>query len=894
MNLAQHNRLAVACTVLTLPYFQYIDATTVGAHSARVLTSANHNVIGVAIMTTLWQRPRMGSDGPRHHAASVSAAVLFALHGVTHIAHAQEQMGTDQQGGGAQAGTLQEVVVTASRRAETVEQVPYSISVISGPQLDRAGVTDIVSLTNQVPGLSMYDFGTKDAGATTPIIRGINATAAPTDYQGFRSLEQSPVSVYIDNSPVGGYFQLVDVQRVEVLRGPQGTLYGAGALGGAVRIIPNAPALNSLSGDVEIGGGTLAHSSGVPYTLSAVLNAPIGNTLAFRASGKYVYEPGFVDVYGILERPGSSGSGMPALADPTEPVTSPGIFTGKQDWNYQKTLTGRGSLLWKPAENFTAEAALTYADAFGDASPLVNPDFLGGQYPIDPRITFPSGGDYRTFSPIDQPWSRRSTLDSLDMSYDAGFATLSSTSSYFSTQGSTVVDNTYIDAGFAVGLNPLLPAVMAYYAGTPFNPRFVSPSVLGDSTDTFSQEVRLVSATGPNKPFDYVVGVFYQHQKSDGFWNLSNPGSPEYSAAEGCTAPYVYPGGLPNCLLVSGPGDVFLRQVDSQSYEEKSEYAELTWHFAKRAQITVGGRHFEESFTDLQSYSDWPFDIFLPAEPRSAPASKNIGKVDISYEYAANHRLYALWSQGFRRGGANAVPLVGTFREPAALLSYVPDTVNNYEIGIKGHFVDGPRYTFDVFDIQWDNPQVAGTTPAGNLAVWNGKKAESKGFEGDLTTPLLLTGLTLSAGGSYTEAKFTEDFTAGTDEFGTIGGKAGQQLPGSPKLSAVATLNYQRSLMPGYEMAVSLNDTYRSSEYLSTTTVFNPLPGQISAINIVNLSATVSHESWRLGVYVTNLTDKYVFLSEPTFYGLLANLTNARLVNPPREVDIRVGYTFGN
>jgi len=821
-------------------------------------------------------------------AASVGAAVFLALYGVPQISRAQEMPASGEQGTATQAGVLQEVVVSANRRVQRPEDVPYSLTVVSADQLSSNGVTDIVSLSNQVPGLSMFDFGTRQAGATTPVIRGINATAAPSDYQGFRSLEQSPVGVYIGNSPVGGYFQLDDVQRIEVLRGPQGTLYGAGALGGALRIIPNSPTLNSFSGEIELGAGTLAHSGEAPYTARGVLNVPLGDTLAFRVAGKYAYDPGFVDVYGIMERNGSSTSGIPVLADPTQPVTSSGIYTNRNDWNYQRSFTGRASLLWKPVEEFSAELAYTYGDAYGDGAPYVNPYFAGGQYPIDPRITLPSGSDQRYFSPIDQPWSRRSTLDSVDLSYDAGFATISSTTSYFTTFGSTVVDNTYIDAG----LYPPLPFVMAYYAGAPLNPRFISPSVLGDSTYTFSQEIRLVSATGPDKAFDYTIGVFYQHQRSTGFWDLSNPGSPEYSAAQGCTAPFVYPGTSPNCLLVSGPGDIFLQQVDQQTFEDKSEFAELTWHFNSRTQVTAGARHFNQSFTDSQSYSDWPFDIFLPAEPHGSPASKTVGKLDVSYEYATSHHVYALWSQGFRRGGANAVPLVGLFKEVPALQSYVPDSVNNYELGVKGHFGNGTRYAFDVFDIQWDRPQIGGATPAGNLAVWNANKAESKGVEFDLTTPLFLNGLSLSAGGYYAETKFTEDFTVGSDFGGTIGGSAGQQLPGSPKMSVAATIEYRRNLLPGYEMTLSLNDTYRSSEYLSTTPIFNPQPTQIPGMAIANLSASVSHESWRAGLYVTNLTDKLAYQSGPTFLNLLSNLTDGYLVNRPREIDLRVCYKF--
>jgi outer membrane receptor protein involved in Fe transport len=218
---------------------------------------------------------------------SVGAAVILALYGLPHPARADQQPQSSSE-------TLEEVIVTASRRQQTLEEVPYNLSVISADDLSRTGVTDLASLSYQVPGLSTYDFGARFAAATSPIIRGINADGAPL---GKRMPEQSPVGTYVGNSPVDGYFQLDDVQRIEVLRGPQGTLYGAGALGGALRIIPNAPELGVLSGHLEASGGSLAHSSGTSYTAKGVFNVPIGDTLAFRASGKYAYDPGFINAY---------------------------------------------------------------------------------------------------------------------------------------------------------------------------------------------------------------------------------------------------------------------------------------------------------------------------------------------------------------------------------------------------------------------------------------------------------------------------------------------------------------------------------------------------------------------------------------------------------------------
>jgi len=820
--------------------------------------------------------------------ASIGAAVCFALYGLPHPASAQEQ----PPGQGASEGpTLQEVVVTAERRQQTLEQIPYSVTAVSADQIANAGVTDIASLANQVPGLSLYNIGARETAAINPVIRGINATAAPFSYLSFRSLEQSPVGVYIGNSPIDGYFQLQDVQRVEVLRGPQGTLYGAGALGGALRIIPNSPELGKFSGDAEAGIGTVAHSGNPSYSAAAMVNIPMGDTLAFRASGKYVDLPGFIDVYGILERPGGGVAGIPSLANPAEPVSSPGIFTGQDNWNDQKTFTGRASLLWKPVDRFSAELAYTYSHLEGDGGPVANNQFPGGPYPIDPRINFPAGGDYQAFVPIDQPYSRRTDLTSLDLSYDAGFGTVSATSSYFETNGATMLDQTY----GLVGVNDTVPGFVQYYAGNPINPRFVNPSYFEDSAHTFTQEIRLVSNTAPGKLFDYVLGVFYEDQGTLGSWNFTSPGSYERSVAQGCTAPYFIGLTFPNCLVVVGPDDSHFFQSDQQAFKDKSVFGELTWHFAEHGQLTVGGRHTHQDFTDTQAYLLYYSDILLPAHANSTTTSKNTWKVNPSYEYATDQYIYAVWSQGFRRGGANALPTEGIFAENPLLLTYKPDTTDNYEIGFKGRFANGLRYAFDVFDVEWDDPQVAGALPTGNLAVWNGTHARTRGFEVDLTSPLFVPGLTLLIGGSYAEAKFTEDYFYPADAFGNITGSAGQQLPGSPKISFVATLNYDRVLVPGYDMHLSLNDTYRSDVWLGTfpsTVLGQTAPLHAPGMNLINLSAAVTHAAWRLGLYITNLADVRVVQAPPESPNRVGNLTDLATINQPRTMELRLGYSF--
>ena len=799
----------------------------------------------------------------------VGAAVLVALYGLPPLVSAQ------QAATPAPSNELEEVTVTANRREQSLESVPYSMSVVSAEQLERTGVTDIASLAQQVPGLSLYDYGARLTGATSPIIRGINATSQP---RGFRTFEQNPVGTYIGNSPVDGYFQLDDLKQVEILRGPQGTLYGAGALGGALRLIPNDPDLDTFGGSIEASGGRLAHSDGTGYTVDGMINIPIlDDTLAFRASAKYAYVPGFIDVYGLLKRTNSGLTGVPVLANPNDVEGSSPVYTGRDDWNWQKTFTGRAAALWKPFDGFSASLAILHSNVQGDGGPVVNNNYAGGVSPLDPNAMLPAGGRYQEFSQIDQPFSRYTNLLSLDVSYDAGFATLSSTSSYFTTTGSTLEDATYQLASDGATEGAFLP----YYAGVPTNPRFVYDQLFTDKAHTFSQEVRLVSKTNPDDLFDYVAGVYYERQERNGSWYIATPGSPERSD------------------LVTGVDDIDFVQIDNQSFADKSVFGELTWHAIRHGQVTFGVRHFHQDFTDAQSYDDYAFPTHLPATPHSSTANKTIGKVDISYEYLDRQFVYALWSQGFRRGGANSVPLSGPFQESPQLSTYQPDKTNNYEAGFKGRLDNGMRYTADVFVIKWDKPQISQSLPSGNLAVFNGNTAESKGVEFEVGGPLVLRGLSYSVGYSYADAQLTSDFSlpandgSGTIVAGELTGKSGQQLPGSPKNSATANLTYDFPVMAEYDVSLLLNGTYRSDIKLGISPSLGYVtPPASESFMIMNFSATLTHKPWRVSAYVQNLTDKQEILVPATNPNRVDGLSNDQVVNMPREVGVRAAYTF--
>jgi len=793
----------------------------------------------------------------------VTAAVLVALFGMP-AARAADASGPKSVG-------LEEIIVTASRREQTPEEVPYAISVVAPESIAMNSVTDLATLMRQI-GVSGSS-GAKTSSVTFPIIRGLNASPAAAS---FRTFEQQPVGVYFDNSPIGGYFQLQDVERIEVLRGPQGTLYGAGALGGALRVIPNALELGKFSGSVDGRVGTLEESDEPSYTGTGVINLPVGDTFAFRVAANYESQPGYIDVFGLMRRQGTDGAAV--LADPSDPVNSSGVYYGKKDWNDQQTFTGRASALWQPSEKFSAQLAFTYSDADGHGNPTNNSLWQGGPNKIDPRIILPPGGDFTGLASTEQNYWRTTGLSSLDLSYDVGFATVSATTSYLDTEGAFRTDTNYLL------MQPALVAFVPYYAGLPINPRWINTNHTDDNSHSFSQEVRLVSNTGPDKKFDYVAGVFYQNQMRAGQFANFSPGTSERAAAQGCTLPVL----LGGCAPITGPNDAANFQTDRQEFEDLSIFGELTWHFAPNWQLTGGIRHFEQDFTDEAQSILYTFgNIDSGLNKKNSTESKTLGKVSIGWEYTKDQHVYALWSQGFRRGGANGLLLpTGPFADIAPQV-YKPDTVDNYELGFKGR-VGALAYTIDAFFIDWKDPQVSGLTPNANFAVWNAKAAESKGFEFDLNTPLGLPGLSLMASGTYADATLTEDYLI-PDILGDIFGKKGQQLPGSPKKSAAATLLYSHGLGASSNMLLTLNTTYTSEIVTSIFAILGVRPITVPSQTLLNASASMSSGPWNYGIYSTNLTNKRTILGHSSPNDTFSYQETA---TRPREIYFRASYSF--
>ncbi|WP_218667937.1 TonB-dependent receptor [Sphingopyxis sp. KK2] len=774
-----------------------------------------------------------------------------------------------------------DIIVTASRREETVTSLPFNISAYGNEQLERANVTDVASLTRQVPNFNIIDSGARTSASQIPIIRGLNASQPTTAAARYF---QSPVGFYLGNASITGSLPLYDIGRVEVLRGPQGTLYGAGSLAGAVRIVPNEPRLGETSGSVTASIGTTAHSSDPSYLFAGTVNLPIGDRLALRLNARHEYEGGFINARDVLKRQGDSYlTGAPVLADQADVANSPGVYFDKKDYNFARTTSARASLLWEPTDDLSVNLAYNFAKSRGNGGNIDNNAFAGGPSPLDPRRTLEATGDYERSVPTLEPWERRTQLATLDMSYDLGFATVSSTIAYGKTEGEIVNDSTVALLGSPYGV---------YYTGTPANPRAVLPVLNSDNERSWTQELRIVSSEGG--PIDYTAGVFLQqHKRRIGLFVYAPGASDQSFAASGSRVPRVLGGGYVPTLA---DGETY-GQVANQKFNEISFYGDLTWHVTDAWSVTGGARIFRQKFSSTLAGASQLF-IFDFAAANANKVTDQIFKLNTSYKWYEDGQIYATFSQGFRRGGTNAFALSGLGLEPEPLLVYKPDRTNNFEIGAKGKF-SRIYYSLSAFYIKWDDPQIDLQTPF-NLypAVVNGTEATSKGFEAELQGPIGPQGLSFSLGLAYARARLTGDFSypAGNAAGGivpdAIHGSSGDRLPGAPDWSGAGSLTYEHNFADS-ALTFNLGFDFRSSTINQLRSLSINAPARKAPAYIMfNGSIGYDVDDWKIELFGTNLTNKRVVYGANvrtlSSYALVGDWGEAFSVSRPRELGIRL------
>jgi iron complex outermembrane recepter protein len=795
---------------------------------------------------------------------SVSACVSAILAAAAQApAHADE--GAD----------IQEVIVTATRRAESVLEVPYNISAVSGADLQASGVTDLQDLTHMVPGLAGPDLGPRAGDFNNSLtIRGMS-----TSVVNFTSpnIAEPLVSTYVDDVPLFVNLKLTDIARVEVLRGPQGTLYGSGSVGGTIRIIHNEPDPTATEVDLFTTVSGTAHANDPSASFDAIVNVPLSDRIAFRGSAGYEALSGFTNALSVAEL---TSQNQPVLADPADPLHSPPVFFEQKGIDRSDTWYARGAALWNVSD--AAKLTLSYehqtdhSDGFSEQRP--------GYYLSQTLYA-------------QQPGTFNTDLASLDASVEFGFATLSSTSSY-----------THKSEDYEFDVTGLIESLAAFYGNYP---RIISPVFETSRDQIYTEEIRLVSKD--SGPWQWVAGGYFSHQDQalyeyellDGFatWSqLPGSGMPPGCTVESVTCPYptfgdviqFYKDGIRPSL--NPDPDLNYTYNRMFTFRDLASFGELSYHFTDTWQATAGARVFWQRYTQDLIQTLPECGVFCSAsgtnpegltEADNEKAFRNhIFKLNTSYSIAPRTLLYLTWSEGFRHGGANALPTGSCYYcAPNSLLTYEPDTAKNTELGIKGSLGAASSYTVTVYDIDWRNPQIEAYTPAGFQYVTNGVSATSRGVETELALRIAEP-LKLELGYSYTDAYLTASFAR---DYNALLGVSGDDLPNVSKQQVMAALEYSTPLGNHRELHARVDASYRSSFW----TVLPHTPGamDLPGFTLLNARAGVTFGGgWQVNAFIDNLTNKIAVTAVSYTPGPPHD--GADFVNRPRTAGLQVSYSF--
>jgi len=792
----------------------------------------------------------------------VGIAVLCCVH------HAQAESSQPEPVVGSK-DVVAEITVTAQRRNESVLDVPYNVSVLSPSELQRAGVADLNDLARFVPGLFTVDSGPAQRGNNNNLtLRGLRLSPLGSQMPDQPTASVSAVSTYFGETPVFLPLMMTDLERVEILRGPQGTLYGSGSQAGTIRFVPSRPTFDAWSGAFNASGGLTQNSDGnANESVDGFVNIPLSDTLAIRAGGAYEHLGGFIHaVARYVPQLASVPGSPPQPRVPVDPYSGYAVTTADAT-NASEQWQARVALRWRPAPALDVQFEYLHHGISVNDAQLSNPAFPGGTIDFTAGSSFttpnsvntaPPGGNYRNTVPDAQPYSASFNLVSGVGTLDLGQAILTSSSSYYDNR---TVGHTDFTGDF---VTPTSPTTYINQAGLwNYYPRVVSPSS-GVTTDrAFTQEVRLVSTW--QMPIDYVIGGYFNNQAVHSMLLDTIPG---------INAWYRFIG-----QPVLNPQLPDVNAIIDQSYAFRDEalFGEGTWHFTPRWQLTGGIRFFRQDFT-ADGYQ--LLAVFAPQTTGGVGTSadnafsNHVRKISAAYKFADNSLLYLTYSEGFRRGGSNTVPTVGPFASLPALSRFNPDLAKNYEVGVKGLLSPRLRYDLAVYVINLENFQYQGATPTGFTAIFNGNTARSSGVEMELEATLS-DHLSATLGYAYMDSKLTAAtqiydlptgallHTPASPPILSLSLADGDRLPGVAKHSIASTLDYQLPLprwgSRAWIIRCHVDGSYTTSSpgYIDPTSTFYwTIPSSL----IVNARATLDvGGNLSFDVFGRNITNDTAF-----------------------------------
>lgn len=724
--------------------------------------------------------------------------------------------------GGAQAanaqGVLEEIIVTASKRESSLQDLPVAITAFSTDTIQKRRLSEIDDYAKFVPGLS---FARREPSGSSVVFRGV--ASAGLQFGGIPSS-----SVYLDEQPLtsGGFNpdpRLVDIERLEALSGPQGTLFGASSQSGTLRIITNKPDASEFDSWIDVSGSKVDQGD-LGYDVSAMLNIPvIENELAIRLVGFRAEEAGYID--NVL---GTSQGGTFTNADLVE-----------DDVNTQTTTGGRAAVRWTPNDRWTVDVGAIYQELDNDAFGDVNLDV----------------GDLEQVRFNDESATDEWYQFSLSMEGKLGFADTVLAVSYYKRKFEYNADAA--DYNFNLNQGYIDNGYVSYAFGG--DPR--SFAFLGGTDKRVTVEARISTPSDSDSKWHGLLGLFYNHQKEKSKFTATQSdflGTPAFTYFN--YLQYYYTG-----AFIQNPNNVVFLGLYDDTEKQVSIFGEMTFDFTENLSITAGGRWFKFD-QDIDRRQEQPEGFtgggfFFKDAQVSTQETGFVPKVNLTYHINDDKMIYMTYSQGFRVGGVNGLKPGSTAQVLSLFGKYDSDKLKNLEWGAKTTWLDGRlRVNATAYLMKWDNiiVQVEDPSPFFQVFFANFPQAEIKGFEMDFAW-LPAEGWNVYGSGSYNSAKVSEDATFGSPV--VVSANEGDRLPIAPdwKGSLGAEYSFQREVFGG--------QPYISFDLAYTGESVNSLNGIEAAIAAVpptpqdpyttgDLKIGLEGELWSASIYIDNVWDE--------------------------------------
>lgn len=851
-------------------------------------------------------------------------------------APAAEPQAAEEQG-------LGEIVVTATRTATSIQKVPISMQALSADTLGQRQVKGLTDFASLLPSVTFAGIG---PGRNTPYFRGIVPAGGGRESVGY----------YIDDIPITGTglpdIMAYDLERIEALSGPQGTLYGAGSLAGTIRFITKKPTTDKFEfgWDAEVNKYGKGDFGG---QYQSYINVPIADNLAVRAMGFYRRDGGYID---NTPNNGKFNDGRPSVLtlgdeNPNTSFTLDNSSIAQDDYNSIEGYGGRIQVLWQPFDGW-------------DIMPQISAQkqTTNGYFGFDPRVGDLEVHDYDKTSQNDR-WYQAA----LSIHGHIGDFDLVSATGYYQRQIKLLNDYTYYTVTYD-GFGPGYENYLQFFSknGCTGSGASLKCSSLINPTQfysglrnekKFTQEVRLT--TPKSWPFDVTIGGFLHHQTNDinndyGIHGLADiVGYTKSGGGDSNPAGFGIPVSQGGTMVLGSPAvkrDAFYLTEQTNHWKDYAVFAEGHYNITPELKLTGGIRYFwtrydVTGFAGVAASAQNAPSIYLPTNsvgcPLPLPAERlqcrNINRLDpqsigryreqgethkvaLNWQFQPDKMIYANYSTGFRPGGYNRpLRIRATATLPGVVVAAPPfksEELTNFELGFKGTWNNMFRLNAAIYLEKWNNIQygvvVAGAQGAGYTG--NAGKAEVKGIEYD--ADLKLGKVTISTSGAFNDGKLKGDFcnfvadraaltikqlatcAVGTPVPGTNGQTSsvaaidGTRLPRQPKFKGTTSVRYDGDWgdKDFYVQGAALYQTGATQDLnVDQNALYGNTPGFVS----FDFSAGIKTESWTLDVFLQNAFDKRGQLTKNTFCSIdFCSGSSRTFIIKPQFFGIRWGQKY--